>query len=138
MIINIKLDKGAYKPTKAYEKDAGYDLYAREDKRIWGWSSEVFDTGVHIQLPEDTKGQVEPRSGLNIRNDLFCFGVIDPGYTGSIAVKLYNHSCNPVDIKAGDRIAQISIVPVVHATLSEIDCLDTSERGSNGFGSSGR
>ena len=89
--MKIVLDKGAIMPTRAYETDAGLDLYARETKIICPGDSEVFDTGVHIELPKGTVGMLKSKSGLNVKHNLTNEGVIDVGYTGSIRVKLYNH-----------------------------------------------
>lgn len=79
--MKIKLDKGAYRPQYAHEKDGGMDLFARDSKLIPARSSEIFDTGVHIELPPSTVGFLKSRSGLNIKHGLSGEGVIDAGYT---------------------------------------------------------
>ena len=90
--MKIKLDEGAYKPTRAHEIDAGLDLYARETQIVPAKESAIFDTGVHIEIPVGYVGMIKSKSGLNVKHGLSSEGVVDAGYTGSIVVKLYNHS----------------------------------------------
>lgn len=136
--MNVKLDKDAVMPTKAYETDAGFDIYSREDKVIPARGSETFDTGVHIALPLFTAGLLLSKSGLNVRHGITSEGVIDYGYSGSIVAKLYNNSDEPYEVKKGDKITQLAIVPIVPLTLELVDELEGGKRGNNGFGSSGR
>lgn len=134
--IQIALDEGAIMPTRAHELDAGFDLYARETARVY--MHYVFDTGVHIQIPQGYAGIIKSRSGLNIDKGLQGEGVVDAGYTGSIRVKLYNNSSTPYTVHEGDRIAQILIVPVATPELVQVDKIQGGDRGSRGFGSSGK
>ena len=136
--MRIKLDEGAKMPTRAHAWDAGIDLYAREDQMIAPNSGKVFDTGVHMEIPRGMVGFLKSRSGLNVWEDLTNTGVIDADYTGSICVKLYNHGSKLRYIKAGERIAQIVILPCHFPVLELVDELEDTERGVNGFGSSGR
>ncbi len=136
--MKIMLDEGAFMPTRAHEADAGLDLYAREDAIVSAKESVKFDTGVHIELPPDTVGFVKSKSGLNVNHGLTSEGVIDEGYTGSIVVKLYNHSGHDYSVKRGDKISQLVILPIVKPTLEVVDSLAETDRGNNGFGSSGR
>ena len=136
--MKIMLDKGAKMPTRAHETDAGLDLYAIEGKNIPAHDSAVFDTGVHIELPEGTAGFLKSKSGLNVRYGITSEGVIDVGYTGSIHVKLYNHSDESYEVKKGDKISQLVIIPIKILPLEVVDSLEDTDRGSNGFGSSGR
>lgn len=136
--MKIKLDPGAIMPTRAHEADAGLDLYARNPDLIPPHGSRVFDTGVHIELPPNTVGMLKSKSGLNVKYGLTSEGVIDEGYTGSIAVKLYNHSETPYVVEAGDKISQLVIMPIIRPTLEVVDSLEETERGTGGFGSSGR
>ena len=136
--MKIMLDDGAFMPTRAHEADAGLDLYAREDAIVSAKESVTFDTGVHIELPPDTVGFIKSKSGLNVKHGLTSEGVIDEGYTGSIAVKLYNHGGYDYKVKRGDKISQLVILPIVKPNLEVVDSLDETDRGSNGFGSSGR
>lgn len=136
--MKVTLDKGAKMPTKAHEADAGYDLYARETKIVPSNWATVFDTGVHIEIPVGYVGFIKSKSGLNIFHGLTSDGVIDAGYTGSIRVKLYNHSVNDYTVEAGDKISQLVILPISTETLELVDSLTETERGNNGFGSSGK
>ena len=144
--MKIKLDEGAKMPTKAYATDGGFDIYSREDKVVPARGSAIFDTGVHIDLPKLqicdqvllTAGMLKSKSGLNVKHNITSEGVIDIGYEGSIVVKLYNHGDTDYEVKKGDKISQLCIVPIVPVELELVDELVGGERGNNGFGSSGR
>ena len=136
--MRIKLDEGAYAPTRAHTTDAGMDLYARETKIVPARYYATFDTGVHIELPEGTVGMLKSKSGLNVKHNITSEGVIDVGYTGSIVAKLYNHGYESYEVKAGDKITQLVIMPYLAPDLEIVDELDATDRGDNGFGSSGR
>ncbi len=136
--MKIKLDPWAIMPTRAHDTDAGLDLYAPEDKTLWAHGYAIFDTGVHIQLPPNTAGMLKSKSGLNVKHGITSDGVIDVGYTGSICVKLYNHGDISYAIHRGDKISQLVIVPVVIPPIKIVDSLEDTERGDQGFGSTGR
>lgn len=136
--MKVMLDAGATMPTRAHPTDAGLDLYARDTAIIPAKESVVFDTGVHIELPHNTVGLVMSKSGLNVNHGLTSEGVIDVGYTGSIKVKLYNNSGYDYKVNAGDKISQLVILPMLSLPLELVDSLDDTERGSNGFGSTGK
>lgn len=138
MKINVVLDEKAKMPTKAHADDAGFDLYCREDFSVEVFDSAVVDTGVHMQIPIGWCGLIVSKSGLNVNKDITTTGLIDSGYTGTIKVKLYNHSEIGWDFKAGDKIAQIMILPSPLVYLNQVDELKETERGDNGFGSTGR
>lgn len=136
--MRVILDENARIPTKAHEDDAGFDLYAREEKTVSAGSSAIFDTGVHIELPKNTVGMLKSKSGLNVKHSLTSEGVIDCGYTGSIRVKLYNHSEEDYIVREGDKISQLVILPCVPLKLEVADKLNDTDRGTGGFGSTGR
>lgn len=136
--MRIKLDEGAYLPTRAHPTDAGMDLYARETQIIPAKESAIFDTGVHIELPHGTVGMLKSKSGLNVKHGITSEGVIDVGYTGSIVAKLYNNSGFDYKVNEGDKITQLVIMPYIAPSLELVDELDATDRGDNGFGSSGR
>jgi dUTP pyrophosphatase len=138
MNMKIKLDPGAIPPTKAYPTDGGFDLYSREKQIVPAKESAVFDTGVHIELPEGTVGMLKSKSGLNVKYGITSTGVIDVGYTGSVVVKLYNNSGYDYTVNIGDKITQLVIMPILSPTLELVDELEVKSRGNNGFGSSGR
>lgn len=152
--MNIVLEEGAYLPERAHDTDAGLDLRARETKTIYPTpanmtatykttehpdNSATFDTGVHIELPHGWYGKIESKSGLNVNHGIVsCGGVIDEGYVGSIAVKLYNLSSKPYTVQAGDKIAQLVIMPYIAPEIEVVNELESTSRGTNGFGSTGR
>ncbi len=136
--MKIKLDKGAYMPTRAHADDAGLDLYAKETHVIASRGSAVFDTGVHVELPQGTVGMLKSKSGLNVKYGLTSEGVIDVGYTGSIRVKLYNNSDTPYWVNQGDKISQLVILPIITPSIELVDDLEETDRGNGGFGSTGR
>jgi dUTP pyrophosphatase len=136
--MKIKLDPGAKMPNRAHMWDAGLDLFAMDGKIIPARGSACFDTGVHIEIPPQFVGLVMSKSGLNVKHDLTCTGVIDCGYTGSVVVKLHNHGDMDYEVKAGDKISQLVILPILLPELELVDDLEQTERGDNGFGSTGR
>lgn len=138
MRIKVKLDKGAIMPTRAHDLDAGYDIYSREDAVIYQNASGKFDTGVHMAIPAGYVGFLKSKSGLNVKSGLQSEGVIDAGYTGSICVKLYNHGAKAVEIKKGQKISQIVLLPIVTPELEQVEELEDTERGTGGFGSTGK
>lgn len=136
--VKIKLDKGAFMPERAHEWDAGLDLRAMEDKVVPARGSAIFDTGVHIQLPPFTAGLIVSKSGLNFKHDIQNDGLIDIPYRGSIKIKLYNHGDTDYMVHRGDKISQLVIVDIRIPHLKVVDELEETERGNNGFGSTGR
>lgn len=135
--IKVMVDDGALVPTRAHEQDAGLDLYAVEGGVIFGNSSMTFDTGVHVAIPEGYVGFLKSKSGLNVKNGILSEGVIDSGYTGTIHVKLYNHSGAMVKIERGQKISQLVLLPIVTPQIELVDELEATERGDGKFGSSG-
>lgn len=136
--MKIKLDEGAKMPTRAHSTDAGLDLYARNTAIVPAKESAKFDTGVHIELPQGTVGMIKSKSGLNVNHGITSEGVIDVGYTGSIVVKLYNHSGYDYKVNAGDKISQLVILPILTPELELVEDLKSTERGNGGFGSTGK
>ena len=137
--MKIILDEGAKMPTRAHADDAGLDLYSRENRVIYPHSSATFDTGVHVEIPQWYVGMIKSKSGLNVKYGLTSEGVLDCGYTGSIRVKLYNHSSEAYTVAAGDKISQLVIMPIITPELELVEDFETkTARGENGFGSTGR
>ena len=148
--MKIMLDKGAILPTRAHPWDAGLDLYTPDDVIVprseigniglfdVDIGSVTIDTGVHIEIPEGYVGFIKSKSGLNVKHGLTAEGVIDSHYTGSIAVKLYNHNYEAYRFKAGDKIAQLVILKCELPELEVVDHLEETDRGDGGFGSTGR
>lgn len=135
--MKIKLDEFALMPVRAHETDAGLDLRTPYSFDIEPGEYAVIDTGVHIQLPKGTVGLLKSKSGLNIKKSIIGEGVIDEGYTGAIVVKLYNLGKEYVAFDKGDKIIQLVIVPYEAPSLIYVDELEETERGDNGFGSTG-
>lgn len=138
MDINIILDEGAFFPERSYEHDAGADLRSPVDALVRKNDSVVINTGVHVEIPEGYVGMLKSKSGLNVKYGLTGEGVIDSGYTGAIVCKLYNHSGTWYKIKRGDKIIQLVIMPVITPQFRIADRFETTKRGNNGFGSTGK
>ena len=136
--MRIKLDENAYAPVRAHPTDAGLDLMAPVDVTVPANGSAVIDTGVHVELPYGTVGMLKSKSGLNVRNGIVSEGVIDAGYTGSIRVKLYNHSKFDYNVSRGDKISQLVVIECLYPDIEIVDTLEQTERGDGGFGSTGR
>lgn len=136
--INIMLDEGAYMPTRAHADDAGLDIYSPVRAYIWRNETAIIDTGVHVEIPQGYVGMLKSKSGLNVKHGLTGEGVIDAGYTGSIVCKLYNKGKQNYEIKKGDKIIQLVIMPIVTPEPILVESFEDSERGANGFGSTGR
>lgn len=128
-------------PTYARPGDAGADLRCAEDEVIlWPGDRKLVRTGVSIALPEGYVAFVHPRSGLAIKNGITVLntpGTIDSGYRGEIGVILYN-TAEQTTIKRGDRIAQLVVQKFETAQFTKVQYLNETERGSGGFGSTGK
>ena len=126
-------------PYKTNRFDAGFDLYASEDIQIDSNSRELISTDIAVAIPNGYVGLIWPRSGLAVKKGIDVFaGVIDSGYRGEIKVCLYNSDRTTVEVMEGDRIAQLLIQKVGNFFIREVQELDDTDRGSGGFGSSGR
>ena len=137
--MKVKLDEGAYMPERAHPDDAGLDLRTREAFVLWPGHHHTFDTGVHMAIPHGCFGHVESKSWLNVNASVVsCGGIIDENYTGSIAVTLYNFGKHDHVFIAGDKIAQLIIQPYLAPEMELVDELPETDRGDNGFGSTGR
>lgn len=147
-----KLDPNAKTPTRAKPNDSGLDLYARLDEpvRLEPGHQCRINTGIAIELPLpdtfdtdsgpvslDYEAQVRPRSGMTNRGLLVPLGTVDNGYRGDVGVVIFNNSFKYHVIRDGDRIAQLVVCPVVLPELVEVEALSETERGSDGFGSTG-
>lgn len=135
--MRIELECGAYEPTRAHPTDAGMDIYAMYTQTIPARGYSVFHTGVHIELPHGTVGLIKSKSGLNVNSDIITTGVIDEGYSGGIVVKLYNLGKNERTIHAGEKIAQLLVMPVLYEDIEIVPKIKGGARGDKGFGSTG-
>jgi dUTP pyrophosphatase len=136
-----RLDPAARLPTRAYDGDAGLDLYALEPVELAPGARAAVRTGVAIEIPSGQAGLVLPRSGLAARHGIALVnapGLIDAGYRGELRVLLLNTDRDaPFAVGAGERIAQLVLVRVETPVVAEVEELALSERGAGGFGSSG-
>jgi len=128
-------------PSYATTGSAGLDLCAAGDHRIEPGERKLVGTGFAVALPTNCEGQIRPRSGLAARSGLTVLnapGTIDADYRGEVKVLLINLGLEPVEIVAGDRIAQLIVAPVSRLRLIEVEDLPSTVRGAGGFGSTGR
>jgi dUTP pyrophosphatase len=132
------LEKNSILPTKSNTTDAGFDLYSVVETVIPPKQRKTIKTGVALQMPEHIAGLIWPRSGLSVKKGIDVLaGVIDSGYRGEIMVCLYNTSDENVAINTGDRVAQIIFQEVPRVIMEVHSTLGSSQRGDNGFGSTG-
>ena len=128
-------------PAYAHPGDAGADLRAARDVLLLPGERSLVGTGVSVAIPAGYVGLVTPRSGLAARHGLSIVnapGVVDSGYRGEIKVCLINVDPEtPITLKAGDRIAQLVVIPFVTASFTAVDALDDTPRGTGGYGSTG-
>lgn len=127
------------KPTRAHEHDAGADLRASEGVFIGSGRFAKVSTGVRVSIPQGCVGLLAARSSLCWRGLLMAngVGIIDAGFTGEIKVPLFNAGNTPSNVLAGERIAQLVILPCELPTFRRVDELEETERGEGGFGSTG-
>lgn len=139
MRIDIKhLTQSAKTPVRAKAGDAGSDLFADHPYILAGGDRAVIKTGIAIAVPEGYYARVAPRSGLAVKAGIDVLaGVIDAGFRSEVGVVLINHGTNDFRIDAGDRIAQLIIEACHPVEWNGVTELPSSERGENGFGSSG-
>lgn len=134
-----KLDESAILPTRGKPGDAGLDLYSIEHVNLLPGEMLPVRTGLAVQLPEGHYGAVKGRSGLAFKDAITAFdGTVDENYRGEIRALLINISDRVYDIYPGDRIAQLIVVPYKTLKPAFTDELSNTERGMDGFGSSGR
>ena len=128
-------------PVKAHPEDAAFDLKARCDSLVLPGGSALIPTGLLLELPAGYEAQVRPRSGLALKHSISVLntpGTIDSGYRGEVAVILINFGRLPFQVRRGERIAQMVIQSLPSVTLTPVVALSDSERGTGGFGSTGK
>lgn len=142
-----RLTKTSILPEKAHKHDAAFDLYADETAFINYGETKIVSTGIAVEIPEGYYGQIVPRSGLTSKTKIRVQnGTIDSNYRGCLGVIVdnstsFNSKTNAqkvVQINKNDRIAQLIIHKLPEFEIEEVDELGTSERGTNGFGSTGK
>lgn len=133
------LSSDAKLPTRATLGSAGYDLYSPDSGVIQPMQRLLIPLHISIQLPVGTYGQIAPRSGLALKHGIQVgAGVIDEDYRGNVGVLLFNVSDKPFEYKKGDRVAQLIVKSYKSPEIQQVEQLDESKRGDNGFGSSGK
>lgn len=133
------LHQDAIMPCRQSKMAAGYDICCIEDVTLMPFERKLVSTGVSMTVPENTYGQLAPRSGLSVKHGIHVMaGVIDRDYTGEVKVLLYNtSSTTEVSIKSKERIAQLILKRIETPEVIEVDELETTLRGTGGFGSTG-
>ena len=134
-----KLHEDAIIPTYAHTSDAGADVYALEDTDIPPHKTIIVKTGIAVKMPDNYEIQIRPRSGLSSKTNLRIAnapGTVDSGYIGEIGIIMDNIGNLTAHIKKGDRIAQLVPMPVPMINWIEVNELEDTDRGSNGYGSS--
>ena len=128
-------------PEFANSGDAGMDIFSVDRKVIKSAESQLIRTGISIELPKDTEIQIRPKSGLALNNGITLLnspGTIDEGYRGEIKVIVINHGKNDFLVEEGMKIAQMVLKPIYKVKITKVDSIDyETDRGKNGFGSSG-
>lgn len=140
-LIVKRLDRaGAHLPERAHPGDAGLDLFAAADVDIPSGEARLVGTGLAIELPPGTEGQIRPRSGLALRHAVTVLnapGTVDAGYRGEIGILLVNHGREAFRVRQGMKVAQLVVTPVVDVEVVEADALSETSRAGDGFGSTG-
>ena len=133
-----KLSSKASAPTRGSKEAVGYDLCSAEDLTIKAMGKALISTDLSFSIPIGHYGRIAPRSGMSWKKHTdIGAGVIDPDYRGNVKVVLFNHSEKPIEVHSGDRIAQLILEKVSVLPLEEIKELNATQRGENGFGSTG-
>ena len=133
-----RLTETAKLPTRGSAEAAGLDLYADASVSIMPHPNNLVPTGISMIIPTGYYGRVAPRSGVSVKTGLIVnAGVIDSDYRGEVKIVFHNPNKQYVDIKAGEKVAQLIIEKIALLDVKEVESLDQTERGSNGFGSTG-
>lgn len=133
-----KLESEAKLPNRAHPGDAGLDLFALNDGVLAPHEPAKLRTGIAMAIPEGHVGLICDRSSMGAKGVRTLGGVVDSGYRGEVQVLLINLRNEPLTVRAGDKIAQMLVLPVNLAQVEEAKSLDNTQRGAGGFGSTGR
>ena len=136
--MKVVYDKDALPLLHAHPDDAGYDLCIPTDATLPARGSLIINTGVHCAIPRGYVGMLKSKSGLNVKHGIRGEGTIDSGYTGEIVVKLYSDGDSDYHFKRGDKIIQLVLMKIATPDIEVVSDLATTERGTGGFGSTGR
>ena len=134
-----KLNPAAVIPTKAHPTDAGFDLVASKTTTIPANGRALIPTDIAMAIPEGYYGMVVGRSGNTIKRGLVGMtGVVDAGYRNGIGIMAFNLTNEDITVKQGERAGQIVLTPILQCELDEVDALDDTDRGTGGYGSTGK
>ncbi|ASK51218.1 dUTPase [Eptesipox virus] len=134
----VKLSEYAYAPTKESKHAAGFDLKSAYDYEVPANSRILIKTDIAIVLPSGCYGRIAPRSGLSFKHSIdIGAGVIDADYRGNVGIVFINNSNLLFTVKRGDRVAQLICEKIIYTDIVEESSLDNTDRGDNGFGSTG-
>lgn len=141
-VMITKIDEKAIIPAYAHDGDAGVDLFSIENVVLKAGERKLVHTGIKMAIPYGYEGQVRPKSGLALKSGISVVntpGTVDAPYRGEVCVILINtDKCNDYEIHAGDKIAQMVFNKVETATFTQVDNLPDTDRGTGGFGSTGK
>jgi dUTP pyrophosphatase len=135
----VKLTKMLYLPRRKSTRAVGFDLKSAYDVMISAEGKELIKTDLELKLPEGYSGRIAPRSGLALHSHINVIASdVYEDHRGNLCIILFNHSDKPFHVSRGDRVAQLIIQKNCYPDLQEVEGLDDTERGKNGFGSTGR
>jgi dUTP pyrophosphatase len=134
----VKLSENAHAMQKGSEYAAGFDLRSAYDYTVPPRGRVLVKTDLQIELPRGCYGRVAPRSGLALNHGIdIAAGVIDADYRGNVGIVIVNNGNENFVIKSGDRVAQLICEKILYPNVEEVSELNKTERGADGFGSSG-
>ncbi|HNC65394.1 MAG TPA: dUTP diphosphatase [Chitinophagales bacterium] len=130
-----KLTESAKLPCKAHPTDLGYDLFADETVKFWPGDTVKIKTGICVGFPQGWGGFIEDRSSMALKGFSVRGGIIDNGFVGELSVVMF-HAKGEIYINKGDKIAQLVPIPLTNFEIEQVEGLEQTDRGENGFGSS--
>ncbi len=136
-----KIRDNAVTPHYEHDGDAGMDLYAVEDSSLRPGERKLIPTGLQVEIPKGYEMQIRPKSGLALKHGITVLntpGTVDSCYRGEVGVIMLNASDQDYEVRAGEKVAQAIIAKVEKAVIEEVEDLTQTQRGSGGFGSTGR
>jgi len=137
--IKVKYGPRAFPIAKATDGSAGYDMCASEDVVIPPGTYRMIPTGVYVQLPRFSVGDLVHRSGMNSKQGAWVYGTIDSDFRGDVKINMFNMDpSEEIRIKRGEAVAQLVVKELHQGSLRVVDKLKETKRGTNGFGSTGR
>ena len=141
MELNIKLlHESAIMPCYAHPGDAGLDLFAVAPQEILPGETQLIKTGIAIALPPGYEAQIRPRSGLALKHSVTVLnspGTIDAGYRGEVGIIMINHGKKAFQVVPGMKVAQMVVTSFIQTKLIAVQDLDSTDRGEQGYGSTG-